>query len=666
MALKDHKRWKKPVNIFDPKNLMRSQIRIRILFSLLLVVLLTGILSISIGLFIINNNIIREAKDTVKNSLSMIEQLYQDEMKKNFSELSFSAKDMTLKNAFSSRNNREIHLYLKRIQKHYGFDAVSLSHTTGKTIAMANKEIIERQNINTLPFLTNKSFDLNKGGYGTEIISSSFLKYEKNDLYKKSKIYVKKSKTRNNTSINNKSLIMWAAVPIYIHGRVRAILYSYNLLNNNTEIIDRFNQLAANDEVINNHTVSTTTIFLNGLRVTTNVKDNSGKRATGTWVSDEVYNTVIKKGKTWINDAFVVERWYLSGYSPIKNNNGKIIGILYTGLLKEKYNIILRETAYYFLFIMMITTIIAVLISILLSKTIGNPIKRLTQGASNMSDGKHEHIMTYPTDPSDIKYLTDTFNQMIDDILERDRKLSELTERKLLHSQKLASVGRLASGIAHEINNPLTGILTFSELLIEDLKGSESEKDLVVIRDEALRCREIVRGIFDFARDTKLELVEKNLNEVITSTMMILEKHINFQDIVIHKELDFNIPDFPMDFIQMKSVISNLAVNAADAMPTGGELTISTSYYALSKTVNLIVADTGQGIEEENLQKIFDPFYTTKEPSKGTGLGLSVTYGIIRRHGGTIEAISEPGIGTSFTVSFPIEQRNEKESGEKQ
>ncbi|MBN1532764.1 MAG: 4Fe-4S binding protein [Spirochaetes bacterium] len=232
----------------------------------------------------------------------------------------------------------------------------------------------------------------------------------------------------------------------------------------------------------------------------------------------------------------------------------------------------------------------------------------------------------------------------------------ELVEAKnaLIQSEKLASLGRMASGIAHEINNPLTGVLTYSSLLLEDLKDTPHADDLETIIRETIRCRTIVRGLLDFARESKHEKERSNLNEIIVNTLQILEKHVNYHKIRIEKDLDPRLPLSLIDVNQMRSVVNNLSENAAHAMPDGGTLTITTRYDDIKDSIVLQIADTGVGISDENLGRIFDPFYTTKKEGKGTGLGLAVTFGIVKRHHGTIEVKSAHGTGTTFTITIPV------------
>lgn len=233
------------------------------------------------------------------------------------------------------------------------------------------------------------------------------------------------------------------------------------------------------------------------------------------------------------------------------------------------------------------------------------------------------------------------------------------TRRAMIQSEKLASLGRMASGIAHEINNPLTGVLTYSSILKEDLKGSDVVEDLDVIIHEAMRCRKIVKGLLDFARNSSVEKRIANINDVIRETVSILEKHVTFQNVHIRLNLSDEIPSTEIDVSQMRSVFNNLAENAAHAMPNGGDLIIVSKLNSDGTSILITVSDTGTGIKEEHLNKIFDPFFTTKEAGKGTGLGLAVIYGIVEQHHGKIEVTSTPGNGAVFSITMPVD-RGEK------
>jgi two-component system NtrC family sensor kinase len=426
------------------------------------------------------------------------------------------------------------------------------------------------------------------------------------------------------------------------------------MLNNDSEIVDNIRILIFGDKKINGIDLGTSTIFLDDLRISTNVKTKDGKRAIGTRVSNEVYKTVFKEGKVWVDKALVVDNWYISAYSPIYNIENKIIGIVYNGILEEKYSRIIRNTTALIFIVIVITATIVIFLSIYFINLWIGPVKILLEASKEIIKGNFNMKVNIKTN-DEMSYFGYVFNKMSDALSERDRLLRERTQKQIVQTEKMASLGRLAAGIAHEINNPLTGVLTYSSLLLEDLAGTDFEEDLVVIRNETLRCREIVKGILNFAREAKLEIVPADLNVVVNDVLVILERHVNFQNITIIRKLGENLPRVNLDINQMKSVINNLCLNSADAMPDGGFLTVITALGDDGGFIFLTVKDTGTGISEENLGKVFDPFFTTKETGKGTGLGLAVTYGIVQRHNGSIRIQSKIGVGTEIEIKIPVD-----------
>jgi two-component system NtrC family sensor kinase len=237
-----------------------------------------------------------------------------------------------------------------------------------------------------------------------------------------------------------------------------------------------------------------------------------------------------------------------------------------------------------------------------------------------------------------------------------EKKLQE-THLQLVSSEKMASLGKLAAGIAHEINNPLGGILIYSSLMMEDLPEEDAKRgDLMRIVQEAGRCKEIVKSLLEFARQTEPKMEPTDINRAINDGLFFLVNQALFHNIQIIKKFDPFLPFVQGNASQLKQVFMNIIVNAAEAMHGSGMLTITTSPAPDRKTVFVEFTDTGEGIPEENFTRIFDPFFTTKEVGKGTGLGLATSYGIIEDHGGKIGVKSKVGEGTTFTIELPIHQ----------
>jgi two-component system NtrC family sensor kinase len=217
----------------------------------------------------------------------------------------------------------------------------------------------------------------------------------------------------------------------------------------------------------------------------------------------------------------------------------------------------------------------------------------------------------------------------------------------------------MAAGVAHEINNPLTSILINTHLLLETRgEGDDERESLTLIADETARCAQIVSGLLDFARMTPAQEVRADINDIIERTIQLHEMQASVRNIRIEKALDRSLPPVDLDRNKIQQVFSNLILNARDAMPEGGTLSITSRLSRDGEFLEIAFSDTGVGIPRENMPKLFDPFFTTK--SFGTGLGLAVSYGIIRQRGGTIEVQSQVGRGAVFTVRIPLEDKAEE------
>jgi two-component system NtrC family sensor kinase len=238
---------------------------------------------------------------------------------------------------------------------------------------------------------------------------------------------------------------------------------------------------------------------------------------------------------------------------------------------------------------------------------------------------------------------------------DRDEKLKEYAKKKIMESERLALIGQLSANVAHELNNPLQGIVTYSHLLLEEEAYSQDAKtNLQKIVVQANRCRDIIRGLLDFSRQKKPDKTLCNINALLHDCVSLIEKQALFHNIQVVWDLEESLPSVILDPSQVERVFLNLIINAAEAMDGNGKLTLITRYNRKKKNVEIKVKDTGHGITEENISKIFDPFFTTKETGHGVGLGLAISYGIVKEHKGNLYVESELEKGTTFTVSFPL------------
>ena len=310
------------------------------------------------------------------------------------------------------------------------------------------------------------------------------------------------------------------------------------------------------------------------------------------------------------------------------------------------------------------------------------PLRDLETGAKRLSSGNLEQPIPVRSE-DEFGELAASFNSMTaalrnsrQELREWGRTLEEkvasrtrelrVAEAEAARGEKLASVGLLAAGIAHELNNPLTGILTFSHLLRDKMpEGSPEAEDLDLVIRETKRCAVIIRRLLDFAREKTPEKKFCNLNQVVEDTARIIERPAHLSDIEIMMDLDRELPPVWVDADQIKQVIMNMLVNAQHAIEEKGSITIRTRRVPEPMSpepgaravpmVELSIIDTGCGIPEQNLKRIFDPFFTSKELGKGTGLGLSVSHGIVSAHGGSIKVESTVGEGSTFRVYLPVD-----------
>ena len=233
----------------------------------------------------------------------------------------------------------------------------------------------------------------------------------------------------------------------------------------------------------------------------------------------------------------------------------------------------------------------------------------------------------------------------------------ESTQKQLIQSEKLNALGQLAASVAHEINNPLAGVLVYSKLLSKKVDSASLDKDetlanLSKIESAVGYCSRIVRGLLDFARQSDPVLQPVTVDSVVNQVMFLIGHQAELNKVEVVRDDMAALPSVMADFNQLQQVFLNLVVNAIQAMPDGGKLTIHSSL-SEDSWVKVSVQDTGSGITSDNLEKLFTPFFTTKEQTEGLGLGLAVSYGIIERHGGRIEVSSEVGKGSTFTIHLP-------------
>lgn len=648
---------------------MKISLKTKIIISFVTVIVVLGVIATLAGIHFIGSGIIRQAQGKVRLDLNTAHEVYKNKLESIRTILEFTAIRPSIIKALIEQDRETLKLRLDEVRRGGGIDILAVTDAKGEVVlrshnpseygdSQAGDPIVKGVMEEKIPLCA------------TEIIQAQELEKEGADFVQRARIEIiptPKAEPRPEGEERD-GMILMAAVPIlYEEGELAGVIYGGNLLNRNYEIVDKIKDIVYRDEKYGGKDIGTATIFQGDLRISTNVMDSQGERAIGTRVSREVNDRVLKEGGEWIGEAFVVNDWYITAYEPIYNLDKKIIGILYVGILKRPFTDARVKIVAVFLGIVLLGVIVAILVANFLAGRISRPLREMKKTAQQIAAGDYSRDIAVRSG-DEVGELADSFNRMTGKLLsvqdelkrwgetleekveERTAKIKEM-QKQLVHAEKMASVGKLAAGVAHEINNPLTGILTNSSLLLEEFKeGSREYEDIKAIVDETIRCREIVKGLLDFSRQTEPKKALADINGLIETVVVLVQNQVAFQDIRIKKDLAPSLPRIMVDKDQISQVFMNIVLNAAEAMPRGGELNIQSE--AGEGAVLIKFADTGCGIDKEHIGRLFDPFFSTKE--KGTGLGLSISYGIVERHGGTIEVESKPGRGSIFVVKLPV------------
>lgn len=363
----------------------------------------------------------------------------------------------------------------------------------------------------------------------------------------------------------------------------------------------------------------------------------------------------------------------------------KILGVLDTNLSLARADADLAEsTRLMAIYTMLAVVAISILTGAFIWRVVHGPLRRLRQGTDALAGGRLGYQIAVGS-RDELGELARSFNTMSSELDEAHREIQDWTRtlesrvaqksaelqrihEQMLQAEKMASLGKLAAVVAHEINNPLAGILTYAKLLRkwlaklpepqtpqERARAEEIRSSLELIESESRRCGEIVRNLLMFARAAPMNLEYAQLNQVADRCLRLVSHQLELANVQLEKDLHPDLPPVYCDAAQVEQVLLALVMNAIEAMPHGGVLTLRTTMDPATDTVSLQVRDDGIGIPADVFPKLFEPFFTTKEGSHGSGLGLAVAKGIVERHSGRIEVTSEVGKGTTFTVTLPVQ-----------
>lgn len=433
----------------------------------------------------------------------------------------------------------------------------------------------------------------------------------------------------DNRSSEQRGLFMVAAAPLLdSNGMVLGAVYIGQLLNKNQALVERITRITSPAPAAGDGLQQNATLFLYDVRIATTVTDETGQRATGTRMSAAVATQVLEKGGVWHDRAFVLNRRYFAAYQPLRNPDGVVVGALYVGVPEQPFISLRRTLNLTFAGLLLALTMLGLALTSRLARQLAQ---------------REAEIQAFN------RTLEEKVQQRTAQLEEKSHQLL-LAEKELARTERLAELGMLSAGVAHEINNPLAIIRGNAELLQMELpQGADGQEELSEVLTQVGRINRIVGSLLTLARQEQRQISRFPLTPLLDEILDQIGHQIPLEGYRIERSYRDQQLHLQADREQLRQVFTNLILNGLQAMEGGGRLTISAG---TSQGMQVItVTDSGPGLTPEQQERLFTPFYTTKQ--NGTGLGLAVSWGIVRNHGGSIEVHSAPGQGSGFAVKLP-------------
>ncbi len=620
---------------------MKRGLKSDLIVKFIAVIAITTLISCVMGTLLINKWTMGQAESRIRNSLNTAREVLNNRLEHITNTVRFASSTNRLLEALHKKNRADLQRYLEEVRDQNALDILDVADAQGNVVLRASNPGSTSDSV-ALTTIIGRALTSGKTISSVEIMPYETIEKEGEEIA-----------ARCLMPTSTSAMVLMSASPILKDGKVAGVIWGGEVLNRNDGLVDKIRDILYQNEKYRGKDIGLATLFLKDVRISTNYRNSDGTRDIGSTVAEEVTQKVLGEGQQWVGTPPAIYKEYVAGYEPIRNHGNEIVGMLAVGMLAQKFSDMRAETLTIFLGISLFGVILSIVAANFFSDSIVKPVNNLAAVSCAISRGDFSvRVETQST--NEIGQLETTFNLMASSLQARDEEIGRLNRQHLMRSEKLASIGRLAAGIAHEINNPLTSVLTFSSLLLRKAEDGQKEK-LDIIVKETTRVREIVRRLLNFSRQTEPRKENCNINLVVESALSLTKNQLKAREntITVKKELG-ELPSLQLDPNQMLEVFVNIIINAIDAMAKGGELGIETGLTADAKAVEIKISDTGYGISKENLEKVFDPFFTTKEVGKGTGLGLAVTYGIIDGHNGSIDVESEVGKGTMFVIRLPL------------
>jgi len=641
----------------------RLSLKARLIWSYLVILGTGGLATSLVGSWIVSSTIMMQARRAVDHDFATARTVYEQQLQALKLSVEFAAAGATVQQYFAGGDTASLAAYLERIRQDAGFDFLSLTDQKGRVVFRVSQPVTAPDDASSVSVV--KAALSGKVAAATEILPTTLLGNENPALRARVQMGV-------GAGGESPGMALVAAAPVGPSStQPVGTLYGGILLNGNFAIVDRVWELLFRGDRFKDVDRGSVTIFERDVRISTNVRTTDGELAIGTHVPREVRGAVLQRGELWRGRAFVVKDWYISEYAPIRNYAGEVIGMLTVGVLENTYTAIRNQVILSFFGIATAGFLLILGITYFMIRNITRSIGEMVSATRNIIAGRFDQEVRSDS-PGEIALLAESFNAMLQslrqmraDLEEWGRTLEEKVKQRteelgamqtrVAQSERLASLGMLAAGVAHEVNNPLGGILALTGLTVEDMtKDDPNRENLEEVIRQTERCRDIVRGLLEFSRQSKGNTERVDLNTVLEDTLSLIGKQALFFNIHVVCQLEPELPPIVADQSQFQQVFINILMNAVQAMNERGTITIVTRHNSADNSVEVAISDTGKGIPPDAIDRIFDPFFTTKESGHGTGLGLSIAYGIVTTHRGSIAVQSEIGKGSTFTIRMPV------------
>ncbi len=652
-------------------------LRSKITISFVLIVICGTAISTSLGSQIITRAMLNEALKQIGHGLKAADMVYAARLETVRKSIAGAAETEQLAIALSAKQRDQLPQVLAQVRDKNRLDFLTFVESGSGTIARASGPAIEH----FPPAFLLPEFLMNALAEHKSVAGTELFRYE--DLLREDPAMAERAQIAGRDGSGagppqRDGMVLLATAPVHTTSGLEGVLYGGVLLNRNDEFVGQINEFVFGGKEYESGNPGTVSIFMNDVRIASSVIGEPGRAEVGTRATPEVRSAVLSRGERYFARDNIGGGRQLTAYEPVRNHSGKIVGMLYLGIPENPFLAVRTDMMLTFLLVAGIGVLVVLGITYFITRSMIHPLEEMVQATNRIAAGDLDQPVTIASQ-DEIGILANSFNKMVASIkamkleLEEwgrtlEEKVHKRTEElvavqmQMAQSEKLASIGRLAAGVAHEINNPLGGILTFSMLALEDCDDDHPLKQsLEVIVKQTLRCRETVKGLLDFARQSSSTPSITEVNSVVDKTLLLLENQASFQNIRTVRRFAPNLPNVLIDAGQLQQVVINIVINAADAMEENGTLTIETLKAPNGSEILLRISDTGKGIPEDILPLIFEPFFTTKKVGKGTGLGLSIVHGIVTRAGGTIEVASSSK-GATFTIRLPIAREGKVES----